>query len=465
MKPFLIVLISLPTLWTVGCGNTSRVRSSRFDERVLREGNLLPSQRQVLTALEEHPEIQVGSWRVHRVPQTWKGVEVEGTWQHLVTDEEGNWIAASYSRVKENDLPQKIKDLNAQELAAQALLRRRDNLRLLPGAKIILMKEFWGYRPYILADYMASDESQVYEAKITKEGRLLSLRPKGFELTSGLAQVYPDNPNQVPLTEMVLKNLVGDGNLSSPYLVVESAIGEKPFNRNNIFNFQPNELVFSAVQAYFFASRAVDWFRQQLHLELKAPLEVKVHVGSTPQSNVAFYYNNQVRLGEGDGITYEGIPRDPTIVAHEVSHAFVQMLSGLPFEGEGGSYSEAFADFFAAIHLSNPNMGNYAYRKGPFKRTLDNNLRADKDFKKAMYNDSQIISGTFWDLTKVIEPAIVEKLAVDFLVRLGPGGQFHDFTEVMKSTIRAASLKDEQIQQIQTVLEKRGWIASGEEFL
>ena len=462
MKNLIWLLFSI---WIVGCGNASHIQSKRFSFSESKVSDLPSEQLKILTEVSHQPELSIQKNKVYRSPQVWKNMEVQGTWQHLVADESGNWTTASYGRVDEKELPKKIGELNKTQLISIALLNRKDEFYVLPNAKPVLVRGLWGYKPHIQVDLMARDESQVYEATISKKGRLIRLRPKGFELASGLARVYPGNPNLTPLEEVEVKNLTGNGRLSAPWLELQSAVNEVPYDKNNVFLFQPSELVFSAVQAYFFASRAMDWYRTQLHLELKKPLSVKVHVGSTPKSNVAFYYNNQVRLGEGDGIEYQGMARDPSIVVHEVSHAYVEMLSGLPFEGEGGSYSEAFADFFTAVHLSNPNMGNYAYKKAPYKRSLENGLRADRDFKKAMYNDSQIISGTFWDLTQVLEHSAAESLAIEFLIRLGPGGKFQDFTSVLKESVLAQNFSKQQIQAIQSVLEKRGWIKDGESWL
>ncbi len=459
MKNWILILV---TIWIVGCGNVSHIQSNRFNFAKSKVQSLSPEQRKILTALTHESEVSLQKNRIYRKPQLWKNMEVQGTWQHLVTDKEGNWTAASYGRVDEKELPRNVTELNSSQLITSAILNRKDDFYIIPNSKQILIKGLWGYKPFVQVDLMARDESQVYEATISKNGRLIRLRPKGFELASGLARVYPGNPSQTSLEEVEVKNLTGDGRLSAPWLELQSAINELPYDKNNVFLFQPAEMVFSAVQAFFFASRAMDWYRSQLHLELKKPLSVKVHVGSTPNSNVAFYYNSQVRLGEGDGIQYQGIARDPSIVIHEVSHAYVEMLSGLPFEGEGGSYSEAFADFFTAVQLSNPNMGSYAYKKAPYKRSLENGLRADQDFKKAMYNDSQIISGTFWDLKNVLEDSVVTSLAVEFLIRLGPGGQFQDFTSILKESMSAQNFSTSQFQLVQTVLVKRGWLKSGE---
>lgn len=441
----------------MGCGDVSHVQSVRLQTADLSEKALTTSQLQILTKLANSSSTNFGKTTVYRTPQLWKGMEVKGTWQNLVADENQNWTAASYGLVNEKELPAKVAELNKSELIAKALLPRKEQFQILPHAKQVLVGGMWSYKPRIQVDLMASDESQVYEAIIAPTGRLVSLRPKGFELESGLARIFPGNPNQTSLTNAEVKNLTGDGHLSNPWLVLQSAINELPFDKNNVFLFRPDEMVFSAVQAYYFASSAMDWFQKQLQLELKKELSVKVHVGTTPKSNVAFYYNNQVRLGEGDGILYQGMSRDPTIVMHEVSHAYVEMLSGLPFDGEGGSYSEAFADFFTAVQLDNPNMGNYAFKKGPFKRSLENDLRADKDFKNSVYGDSQIISGTFWDLTKALPSPLSEKIAVDFLIRLGPGGKFKDFTKVLEDSLHSQGLSPAQIQSVHNVLEKRGW--------
>jgi len=49
--------------------------------------------------------------------------------------------------------------------------------------------------------------------------------------------------------------------------------------------------------------------------------------------------------------------RDPSVVFHEVAHAYVDELAGLPSQGEGGALNEGFADFFAAAIADNPAIG------------------------------------------------------------------------------------------------------------
>src|SRR5690606_11323605 len=109
--------------------------------------------------------------------------------------------------------------------------------------------------------------------------------------------------------------------------------------------------------------------------------------------NIAYYYNGNIRLGAGDGVTYKNIHRDPSIVMHEASHAFIQSIGQLSTESEGGSLNEAFADFFTALILDHPKMAEFAYIPGPYKRSLDNNTNATS-FNGGLYHDSLVVSGT-----------------------------------------------------------------------
>src|SRR5690606_1502757 len=116
--------------------------------------------------------------------------------------------------------------------------------------------------------------------------------------------------------------------------------------------FPPTDERFDQVQAYYYANQILSWFGRKL--TLKKPLKVSIlaHVGYPDKTNAAFYYKGQVRLGSGDDVTFSLIPLDPSIVMHEVSHVLIDELARLPFQGEGGSINEGFADVFTTFYLN-----------------------------------------------------------------------------------------------------------------
>lgn len=65
--------------------------------------------------------------------------------------------------------------------------------------------------------------------------------------------------------------------------------------------------------------------------------------------NNAFFDGNHLAFGDGDGIVYAPLGRDPDVVAHELSHSVVQALADLVPVDDSGAIDEAFADVFAAL--------------------------------------------------------------------------------------------------------------------
>jgi Zn-dependent metalloprotease len=160
-------------------------------------------------------------------------------------------------------------------------------------------------------------------------------------------------------------------------------------------------------------------------------------------------------LGLGDDQTYSHIPQDPSIVIHESVHALVDSIARLPYEGEGGSLNEAFADFFTALQLDNPNMGEAAYLKGPYRRTLANDFKlADKT--GGLYHDSGIVSGALWDLRKSLGQDKARQIALSTLNRLTPGSDLADFGVQVKEVLSLV-LSIEEVGIAVAMLEKRGF--------
>lgn len=179
-------------------------------------------------------------------------------------------------------------------------------------------------------------------------------------------------------------------------------------------------------------------------------------MGAPDKTNAAFYYQNKIRLGKGDERTYSNIPQDPSIVIHESVHAVIDAIAGLPFEGEGGSLNEGFADFFTALQINSPHMGGVAYLKGPYRRSIENSLSV-AERTGALYHDSGIISGTLWELRKVLGVSQARELASLTLNRMHYYSGFDEFGEELKKVVRSYLKNEEEIIKATRVLEKRGF--------
>lgn len=446
----------------LGCGSGFDSTQIRWSSQSGSSSEQIPDE--VRSAIAQaKPVASLSKSQVFRGQQRVGPATIQGSWIQVMKDHQGevSYVGAEVFP----EPPPGVRDLltemdkNKEKLLAQAKqsIIGLKNAHSTSDPKVILQKGFFGFKPLVAVEYVNAQQTDAIELLINQSGRVVSSRSVAFHLADGVATVFPGNPKITNLSEEILYDLAGNGTLVSRLLQLESALEQTPFNPNNYFRYTPDEPMFNDVQAFYFADQTIRWFEKELTLKLNEPLHVRVHIGGITPSNAAFYYRGRVRLGDGDGKVYQGIPRDPSIVGHEVSHAFVEMVSGLPFEGEGGSYSEGFADFFTACFRDNPKMGEYAYVKDSYKRTIENDQRADLHLNGGLYNDSLIVSGTFWELREQLGEEKALKLALGFLSRVGAGGTFADFVPVMQDVV-AAELSNEEAVIAHEVLRRRGWL-------
>lgn len=79
------------------------------------------------------------------------------------------------------------------------------------------------------------------------------------------------------------------------------------------------------------------------------PLVVsRVHFGSSGRYNNAFWYNNQMSYGDGDGTTFTPLTTID-ICGHEMSHGVTERTANLTYSNESGALNEATSDIFGAM--------------------------------------------------------------------------------------------------------------------
>jgi hypothetical protein len=347
-------------------------------------------------------------------------------------------------------------DLNKYAIVDKVKVRNMElqNASRLFAPEVVIANEFGNPEVYISQDYITKDGSQAKRIRISSAGIVTGVQQLGSQFHDGRGVIFPSGPKTSQLQETILKNLIGDGTLTSLKLAVTSQV-EKAFNHEQVFIYDPADVRFTQVQAYYFVDRAMEWFSNVLKVTIPFKIELETHVGAPARTNSAFYYSGKIRLGEGDGITYKEIAHDPSIVTHEVGHALVQSLAQLPYEGEGGSLNEGFADFFTAVMFDNPRMGESAYMKGPYKRTVEVSYTYQQK-NGGLYHDSGILSGTFWDLKKALGSPTASRIAVKTLARLGPGGNFTNLRVAIEDSL-AEGFSSEEIASVRTILSQRGW--------
>ena len=295
-----------------------------------------------------------------------------------------------------------------------------------------------------------------YRSFFKLDGTLVRTERQGSQFADINATIYTHGPKLSQLTEQILKGLSAQPTLSNNLVFVTSESDKKINTMSPILKFDTKDDRFDQLQVFYYLNKSFQWMKEQLQVQLPVKIEAVVHVGFPEKTNSAFYYQNKIRLGRGDDINYSNIMHDASIVYHESFHALVDQLARLPYEGEGGSLNEAFADFFTCLLTERPFLGESSYLKGPYKRTLQLARRLDEK-NEGLYHDSQIISGLLWEIKEKIGTEKAKNLAVETLILLNELSQFSDFNSKVLIAANDVFSKEELIT-FQHILKSRGFI-------
>lgn len=295
-----------------------------------------------------------------------------------------------------------------------------------------------------------------WEIRFNGQYQVRSLKRVGSQFHDTFALVFPKGPKVSTLQEVALKGLALSPTISNSYASVQSQSPQQITDMNESLRFPPGDARFDQVQVFYFLTESLKWFESNLGLRLPYQLQADVHVGAPDRTNTAFYYQGKIRIGAGDQVSYQNIPQDPSIVIHESAHALIESVARLPYEGEGGSLNEAFADFFTALQLDNPRMGEVAWMKGPFRRTIDSNKKLSER-TGGLYGDSAIVSGTLWQLRKKFGIVKAKELAILTLNRLNPMSDFTEFGQKLNEVLPMVLTGAEQKEALE-ILKERGWL-------
>lgn len=384
--------------------------------------------------------------------------DVEGTFLKKVQSSNGEMVWARANYIQQNIVSQKelsffekdketatnkIKDkflyLKKYEIETFDVVITQHHRRWIPAWRIIYI-DLSGFAWKMLLD---------------KNYNLVSVNRVGSQFHDALALVFPMGPRKSPLQEVLLQNLLVDGSLSSDTMRVNTLSPSKILTIGDALKFSPPDERFDQVQVFYIVHKSFSWFVKNLNMSLLSPVEIQLHIGYPDKTNAAFYYGGKIRLGAGDDVVYSKIPQDPSIVTHETCHAFIDQTAHLPFDGEGGSINEGYADFITALQYDNPLMGEVAYLKGPYKRTTDNEMTLT-DKNGGLYHDSAIVSGLLWELKKVIGGAKALEIAIKTLNLLSPASDLNDFKKhVIESVDQTVTGND--LEKAKGILIKRGF--------
>lgn len=447
--------------WLTACGEShpSRLRWSQIPKGA---SSAVPQS--ILLKKDGSPQLRVSSEVLLRKQQYFGGVRVRDHWVKNLVNGSGQLVFAEGTpdAVIPPKLESEVLALKAKKGEILEKLRRK-----VPGAaaaakvldpelELVKTNPFGKWSLRWVMDYLDQSEENIFRVEASSSGRVLGVRRVGSHFVNAVASVYPQGPRMSQLSDVLLRRMLGDGSLNGETLQVSSWIDPSARSPEHVFRYPVENPKFDEVQVYYYVDRALNWFKENAGVTLPFKLDVKVHVGGVESPrNTAYYYRGMIRLGDGDGVVYRAIPRDPSVVIHETSHAVVDVLAKLPYEGQGGSLNEAYADFFAANILGNPSMGEVSYVAGPYRRTLLDHV-ALSEANGGLYHDSQIVSGALWEIRSKIGPQQGFQLALKSLLRLGPDSKLEDFRDACVSAV-AEGFPESEKEQVLAVLNERGW--------
>lgn len=308
---------------------------------------------------------------------------------------------------------------------------------------------------YYQFEYIPRNGDGVYSMRVNPSYSIQSIKRVEKCFQENRTFVFPTGPRLSDLIETILTPLLGDGTLQNSQIKISSQDGKPVHAENNEFAFSPEDARFNQVQAFFFAQKTLNYAESHWDFSLPFSLQMELNAGYPEKTDLMYYHKRLIRLGEGN-VSYKNIPRDPSIVTHEVSHAIIDAISAMGSEGETGSINEGFADYLTASIWEIPELGHTAYLKRPFTRTVDVSTPYTEK-NGGPYHDSGILSGTFWEIEKALGSAKTQKLALKTIARLGSIPQFKDVYPAVMDAAKSSSLTAAEINTITGVFSKRSW--------
>ncbi len=448
----LLPLAGLSLLFQMACTPKATFESGRWDG----EGPL-PSPPPGVSS-DEKP-LEIGTKSLVFSKQVLDGVAVEGTYYKKISGQgrtefvDYRWMSEVPLSVRRDLILMKAQKpfvlsyfLKSYEVFTRA--------SLLEGPELSLQAEDL---PRVLWKLVfEKEDGSLWAFYLDRDMKIVSQKRLGSEFIEARARIFPEGPLRSQLQEVWLRGLLSSTNLSSDAvrLTTEAGILAVPGDTNEL-SFTESDVRFSQVQVFYYITQALDWLKAQLSFQLPFVLEVETQKGYPEKTNTAFYFQKKIRLGDGDGDAYDKIPMDPSIVTHESMHSVVEAVAGLPYDSQGGSLNEAFADFLTAIQLQNPRMGEAAYKKAGYKRTIENSAKL-QDLNGGLYHDSGVVSGLLWGISKKIGSQSGLRVAWSTLLRLNCGS---DFAAFKKELLAVLSAENDEIQKkAMEELRQRGWL-------
>ncbi len=441
-----VLLIALQSTLTIGCSENLRFEDTRWSRMISApvDNSNLDSQ---------NLKLKIGKKDIQFVQQFIQGVEVEDSFEKKVYDNEIKFFSAHWIKDVPIAIRLRILLMKLQSNLVETRIQKRyaniDMKRIYEKPKLIIQDGEVRWK-LVVTRPNGELEGIFLDSKLNTKKTIIL----GSRFATAEATLFPEGPLKSKLQNIVLHELAQNRTLDTKAIKVSTQSAEKAYSENFQFNYSVEDQRFAQVQVFYYLTKTIGWAESELQFRLPYQLEAETFVGFPEKTNTAFYYQRKIRLGEGDGVIFSNIPLDPTLVIHETFHALIDAVARLPFQGEGGSINEGFADFLTAMTLKNPNLGEVAYKKGPFKRTIENSLRL-QDQNGGLYHDSGIVSGLLWNLSQKLGYETGLKIGWEILIRLNPTTNLNDFSIELNEILK--QLPSGQQEVARKILDQRGW--------
>lgn len=456
---FLLVLIFSSLFFDLGCTRSSVLRSQRWQASPDGDTeNSAPPQLLTNQTLKSESSFQTNKEEISFSSQTINGIKVDGSYLKQIRNKRGLVFQYSLLTDKTAQASSHIDPLGAWE----AFLHRNPGYK--SWKKQSEVEPIWKTNGKLTLAYrcvISHSTTQFYQLDFSPKGEIQALEMVGSrafadEDNIGLpGLVYPKGFKKGELKTVRLNPSTINAGLNSELLRIETESPAQIKDPKDLI-FEPGDLKFDQVQSYFYSQRFLQWFKTRFQVETLSPIRILTHVGYPEKTNTMFYFQGMIRLGQGDDESFSQVNWDPTIITHEASHALIDRLAHLPFQGEGGSINEGFADTFTTLFLQSPLLGDSAYKKANFKRAVTSVVKWNER-NGGLYHDSAVVSSLFWELQSLVGLEKTLDLAFKTLSRLTPDSKFTDFKNSLLQ--QAPNVLDHDKHELfQKTLQDRGFL-------
>lgn len=408
----------------------------------------------------EHKDVSQIIYKGHKIThsyQTYLGNDIASTSLKKTFDRDGTIIQAEANFFDDQDLS-KIRNLDLSEKiknrVTESLLKQHADLKIDTLKTTVATRYLKSDLIYLFKAQFELPDGQIIESFFDKNLNLIDENSLGSKLSALDSTVYELGPKFSGLKDVTLQ-VEKTPLLSNSTIFVDSQSETKITSVNSSLKFDPKDERFEQVQVFYYMNKLRSWVSEKLDIQFIDRIDVEVNVGYPKKTNTAFYFQNKIRLGRGDEVDYINIALDPSIVLHEGFHGVIDGLANLPFEGQGGSLNEGFADFYTCVMLNRPFLGETAYLKAPYKRSVSNDLKLS-DMNQGLYHDSGIISGLLWEIKNSLGEELTLKIVTAALAQLNHFSQFSDFNDALVLQINSQLPADKKLV-VGDILKRRGF--------